>query len=731
MKIQSSFNAEILQNNETMTGKQGKCVTLKGMNQMLTLTSDTATEDDYRELVEVLQNAASAYYLTDEVIIDDATYDTLARLCAAIETAQPEWVSGEGVTGTVAAGVLAGVGDVEHRHAMLSLDNIFNEKETAAWIVKVSKLVGYAPVLDIEPKLDGIAISATYRKGVLTQLVTRGDGVTGEDVTRATEKNILKGMPEKLAKPVNIEIRGELIMTDADFVKSNKIRETNGDSVFANPRNAVAGTIRSLHRTYGLPLTFVCYDAIMLDGNGEISNEKGYTNGHGVSHFEMMTIVGDLGVNTTTKLLLPDGKPALIRLENTTAETLTKAIERISNLRETLDYGVDGAVIKTDLTKDRDMAGDGSKAPRWATAYKYPADRRLTKLTAINMWIGRTGRITPVAVLEPVEIGGVTITSATLNNPQDAIAKDVRIGDIVWVQRAGDVIPEIVGPDLTQRDAALPPWTPDPHCPRCGTEIVDVEAKIWHCPNTRTCGRPEAIRYWASRKAMDIDGLGPAVVAALMDNGLIEDVDDLYRLDKKDVAALEGFGETSAVNLIAALDQSKTQPLERVLTGLGIQFCGRRLSKRIVTNYPTIADVRNATASQLAEIDGIGDKKAEAVWDGLREQSDLIDSLLSAGLTMETPKETTSVTEKNAALEGLAVVITGSVPGYTRDSAKEAAEAAGARVASSVSGKTAAVLIGAKPGGSKITKAETLNIPIVDVSQEGAFEAILANGLVD
>lgn len=691
----------------TMTPEAATTPTLPPLEPITSL-------EQYEEVAAFVVAAAEAYYQTETVLCDDATYDQLLRNLAEAEAAHPEWKTGAGVADQVAAGAAIG-GEYRHARPMLSLDNIFNAEELANFIAKVGAAGGEGVRFSVEPKMDGVAISAHYENGQLTRLVTRGDGRTGEVVSHIIGRDKVVGLPTRLNEPISLEVRGEMIMTNEDFEEANRIREAAGEAAFSNPRNAVAGSVRAQDRRYGIPLTFVGYDAV--------HTTEGATTWE--THSEAMVALGEAGVQTAATLTLPDGEPALTAVG---AGEVSQAVARIEELRGEMGFLVDGAVIKADAVRVRRQMGEGSRAPRWAMAYKYPAEMALTKLLDIKTQVGRTGRVTPVAVLEEVTVGGVQVSSATLNNFEDIVRKDVRIGDTVWVRRAGEVIPEVVGPELSQRPEGTTPYQADPHCPRCGSELDQSEVN-WRC-TTPGCALPEAILYFASRDAMDIDGLGEHAVDVLIDAGLVKTTADLYRLTPAQVAGLDRYGRTSAQNLVSAIQASKDRGLERVLVSLGIRHLGRRLSTRLAQAYPTMALIEEAVArgpEAFAEIEGFGKVKSAIIVDGLRANAELISDLAAVGVDMAA-KEAAPVRGEGA-LNGLKVLVTGAVPGHTRDTAKAAVEAAGGEAVGSVSGRTDVVLAGEGAGGSKLVKAESLGIPVIDVSADGEFDRICNEGV--
>lgn len=693
------------------------------------------TDDDYRRVAAFLRAAAEAYYNTDQVLCDDATYDRLARAAAAYEAAHPE--AAEGTSTQVASGADIG-GDVPHDVPMLSLDNVFGEDELAAFISRVEKLAEDGGVTEpiiwsVEPKFDGLAISAKYVDGKLVRMVTRGDGRAGEDVTHAHRRDRISGLPAQLSAPVTLEVRGELMMTEADFAAANEARLAHGEPAFANPRNATAGSVRARDRRYAVPMTFIGYDAIWDpkysdpdvaaaehwfhrvvehddDGVGlcglcaDRSGER-MRNALG-DHARSLSIVAHLGVQTTATLRLPDGQDALVTAPSA---AVYEKVQRLDGLRAELGFAVDGAVIKANRRSVRAAVGEGSRAPRWAIAYKYPADMALTRLASIEVQVGRTGRLTPVANLEPVQVGGVTVSRATLNNFSDIARKDVRVGDMVWVRRAGEVIPEITGPELSQRPEGAEPYQAPDVCPRCGGGL-DRSQEVWFCVAGRNCGKAEAIGYYASRDCADIDGLGPTAVEDLMGAGLISDVPDLYRLAAEDVARLEGWGRASAEALIAAIEASKQRPIANIVAGLGIRALGKNLARRLMRKVGTWENLINIDMDVLADVEGIGAAKAAVIADDLRELAPVMRQLADLGVGVEAEAK---VGESAAGLPlaGRTVCVTGSVPGYTRDQAKTLIEELGGKAVGSVSKKTDLVVAG-DGAGSKLAKAQELGIEI-------------------
>jgi DNA ligase (NAD+) len=639
----------------------------------------------YQAAVALARAAAFAYYTGTGLVCDDTSYDTLIREIAAVEQQHPDWVDGTSVAGTVAAGAVTG-GDVVHTTALLSLDNAMDDAELAAWYDRlVGILDGREPALCIEPKLDGLAVAARYEHGRLTQVATRGDGRRGEDVTSRAVN--VTGLPAQLTSPANVEIRGEIYMSDTDFAAANVLREAAGKTPLVNPRNGAAGALRNAE--VRLPLSFAAYDRVGA-----------------ARHDTAMAELRTLGIVTARDACgLPEGHVDTI--EQVRAEIASFAARRAD-----LGFAIDGAVVKVADTTDRDAAGVTAKAPRWAIAYKYPADTRLTTLTDIQIQVGRTGVLTPVAVLEPVFVGGATVTAASLANPGEVQRKDLRIGDKVWVRRAGEVIPEVTGPNLDERPDHLTRWEPPTSCPRCNGPI-DTTSRRWRCAG-HSCGAPEAVVYAASRKALDIDGLGPELVARLVADGLIVDHADLFSLTAAQLEQLDRVGERTASTLIDRIDAARRQPLERHLVALGIDAVGTRLSGRLAARFGSLESICAATVDELAAVDGIGPQRAAGIVADLAELGPVIAKLHAAGCTVTADAAGTAPAV--GPLSDKVVVVTGKVPNMTRDEAEQAAARLGATVASSVSAKTD-LLIAGDGAGSKRAKAERLGVTVIDADE--------------
>ncbi|MER7691039.1 NAD-dependent DNA ligase LigA [Streptomyces sp. NPDC097610] len=667
----------------------------------------------YAQAVEDAVKASAAYYAGGTSVLDDDTYDRLVRGITAWESAHPDEVLPDSPTGKVAGG--AAEGDVPHTVPMLSLDNVFSPEEFTAWTASLARRIGHDVTrFGVEPKLDGLAIAAQYTRGRLTRLITRGDGTAGEDVSHAIAT--VEGLPAELAEPVTVEVRGEVLMTTAQFEHANEVRTAHGGQPFANPRNAAAGTLRAKDRAYTVPMTFFGYALLPLPGTEEtLAARLGEA-----AHSELMARCGELGVNTTAATAVP----------GTTAETAEQVLARVKEiaaLRAELPFGIDGIVIKADLAADQEAAGSGSRAPRWAIAYKLPAVEKITRLLEVEWNVGRTGIIAPRAVLEPVEIDGSTITYATLHNPADITRRDLRLGDHVMVHRAGDVIPRVEAPVAHLRTGEERPIVFPEVCPRCGSTI-DTSEQRWRCENGRNCHLVAALSYAAGRDQLDIEGLGHTRVVQLVEAGLVADLADVFTLTRDQLLALERMGETSTDNLLAAIGAAKGQPLSRVLCALGVRGTGRSMSRRIARYFATMDHIRAADAEAMQRVEGIGTEKAPSIVAELAELAPLIDKLAAAGVNMTEPGATPPVTADDTdtgaqgaepaggPLTGMAVVVTGAMTGplekLSRNQMNELIERAGGRSSSSVSKKTTLVVAG-EGAGSKRAKAEDLGIRLV------------------
>ncbi|MFF3448745.1 NAD-dependent DNA ligase LigA [Streptomyces sp. NPDC002667] len=664
----------------------------------------------YAQAVEDALKASAAYYEGGTSVLDDDAYDRLVRGIAVWEAAHPDQVLPDSPSGKVAGGAVEG--DVPHTVPMLSLDNVFSAEEFTAWTASLARRTGHeVERYSVEPKLDGLAIAARYREGRLTRLITRGDGTAGEDVSHAI--GTIEGLPAELAEPLTVEVRGEVLMTTAQFEHANEVRTAHGGQPFANPRNAAAGTLRARERAYTVPMTFFGYGLLPVPGTDAHTAARLDE----LAHSELMARAAELGVNTTASTAVPGVTAA-------TAEQVMDRVREIGGLRAELPFGIDGIVVKADLAADQRAAGSGSRAPRWAIAYKLPAVEKITRLLAVEWNVGRTGIVAPRAVLEPVEIDGSTITYATLHNPADITRRDLRLGDHVMVHRAGDVIPRVEAPVAHLRTGEEQPIVFPDACPNCGSAI-DTSEQRWRCEQGRNCHLVAALSYAAGRDQLDIEGLGHTRVVQLVEAGLVTDLAGLFGLTREQLLGLERMGETSTDNLLAAIEKAKGQPLSRVLCALGVRGTGRSMSRRIARYFATMDAVRAADAETIQRVEGIGTEKAPSIVAELAELAPLIDGLAAAGVNMTEPGATPPPAPgedgpapeggETAAgpLAGMTVVVTGAMTGaleqLSRNQMNELVERAGGRSSSSVSKKTSLVVAG-EGAGSKRAKAETLGI---------------------
>ncbi|MFF3419250.1 NAD-dependent DNA ligase LigA [Streptomyces sp. NPDC002698] len=667
----------------------------------------------YAQAVEDALKASAAYYEGGTSVLDDDAYDRLVRGIAAWEAEHPDQVLPDSPTGKVAGGAVEG--DVPHTVPMLSLDNVFSPEEFTAWTASLARRTGHeVERYSVEPKLDGLAIAARYHEGRLTRLITRGDGTAGEDVSHAI--GTIEGLPGELAEPLTLEVRGEVLMTTAQFEHANEVRTAHGGQPFANPRNAAAGTLRARERAYTVPMTFFGYGLLPVPGTGA---EEAARLGE-LAHSELMARAAELGVNTTASTAVPGITAA-------TAEQVLARVQEIGALRAELPFGIDGIVVKADLAADQRAAGSGSRAPRWAIAYKLPAVEKITRLLAVEWNVGRTGIIAPRGVLEPVEIDGSTITYATLHNPADITRRDLRLGDHVMVHRAGDVIPRIEAPVAHLRTGEEQPVVFPETCPNCGSAI-DTSEQRWRCEQGRNCHLVAALSYAAGRDQLDIEGLGHTRVVQLVESGLVADLAGLFSLTREQLLGLERMGETSTDNLLTAIETAKGRPLSRVLCALGVRGTGRSMSRRIARYFATMEHIRAADAETMQRVEGIGTEKAPSIVAELAELAPLIDRLVAAGVNMTEPGATPPAApgeggeggpdaeeggSAGGPLAGMTVVVTGAMTGalepLSRNQMNELIERAGGRSSSSVSKKTTLVVAG-EGAGSKRAKAETLGV---------------------
>lgn len=644
------------------------------------------------ELVEIINKASYEYYLNDNPSITDQEYDDYYSELLRLEEAYPELKREDSPTIRVGGEALSKFEKVEHKTPMLSFDDIFNEDEIIAFDERIRKSINN-PTYTIEPKMDGLSGSLIYEKGLLVRVATRGNGLVGENIT-ANGKTI-KSIPLRLKKDIDIEVRGEIYMSKASFEKANKEREANGEALFANPRNAAAGSVRQLDSkiTAKRNLDFMAYF---------IPNPKDY----GIkTQEESLKFLRELGFVTNYKL-------------NTTAsnaEEIIKDIKALGEIRRSLPYEIDGVVLKVNNLEDEDRLGYTARVPRWGIAYKFPAEEVLTTLKEIKFTVGRTGKITPNAIFSPVHVAGSLISKATLHNEDYCIAKDVRVGDIISIRKAGDVIPEVVRVLKERRNGTEKEFQMLEYCPICHTKIVrkDTEAD-YYCPNEMCPARKiENIIHFASREAMNIDGLGESIIEDLYNENFITNITDIYDIDKyeEELMNLEGYGKKKIDNLKSAIKNSKNNSLERLIYGLGIRNVGAKTAKVLAKYYKTLDNLMTASYEELVNISDIGDIIAKSIisYFSNEDNKNIITKLKQLGVN--TTYINNSGYEEKDEFNGKTFVLTGSLVNITRDKASEIIESLGGKVSSSVSSKTSVVVVGDSPG-SKYDKALALGIPI-------------------
>jgi len=661
------------------------------------LSDDAATVEEARveELRRLIEHHAYRYHVLDDPEIADVGYDALYDELQALEEANPELITDDSPTRRVGAAPAAGFTKVEHLAPMGSLEKVTTPEALEKWAADVRKRLGTdEPVAYvIEPKIDGSAISLVYEHGVLVRAATRGDGFRGEDVTanvRAVDAVPLRMRVAGAEAPPLFEVRGEVYFPLSGFARFTATQVAAGKKPAPNPRNAAAGSLRQLNPaiTAERPLSIWVYGAGVHEGPAPDT------------HFAMLAWLRERGFRTS---------PHAERLE--TIGEVAAACESWESRRAELDYEIDGIVIKVDSFDQQRRLGALHERPRWARAFKWAPSTAITTLNRIHIRVGRTGALNPWAELEPVQVGGVTVASATLHNEEDINRKDIREGDLVVVQRAGDVIPQVVGPAGDHGPGTVA-WKMPSHCPLCGVEVVKPEGEVKHrCPNRACPSRGlETLIHWVSA-AMDIEGGGEQFVRKLWDEGLLRSMPDLYRLQAEQLLEIEGYGEISAARAVDAIERSKLQPFSRVLFGLNMPKVGWVLARNLARHFGTVDALVAATQEELEEAEGIGPDRAELIaeWFSDEENRALVDDLRALGLQFEVAESDRPV---EGPLTGCQYVITGTLEGYSREQASAALEALGARVSDSVSRKTTGVIVGESPG-SKAAKAEKAGVPIL------------------
>lgn len=646
------------------------------------------------------------YHVMDEPQVPDAEYDRLMAQLRELETQHPDLLTADSPTQRVGGAPLTAFHQIRHEVPMLSLDNVFDEAGFLAFDKRVrDRLKSDDDLLFCcELKLDGLAVSLLYENGELVRAATRGDGTTGEDIT--SNVRTIRTIPLRLQEgsgpiPRRLEIRGEVFMSETGFQRLNDDAKREGGKVFANPRNAAAGSLRQLDPaiTAKRPLTFFCYGVGLLE-DGDLP----------ASHWQRLQLFKSWGVPVSNRIELCTG-----------GEQALAFYRRIQEARATLGFDIDGVVIKVDSLALQQRLGFVARAPRWAIAYKFPAQEQMTRVRDVEFQVGRTGAVTPVARLEPVLVSGAMVSNASLHNADEIERLGLQIGDTVIIRRAGDVIPQVVGVVLEQRPADARPVVFPSRCPVCGSDVERVEGEaVVRCTAGLVCGaqRKEALKHFVSRRALDVDGMGDKIIDQLVERELVKTPADLFRLNKDILTRLERMGPKSAQNLLAALDTAKQTTFARFLYALGIREVGEATAANLATEFKTLEALYAADIEALVGVQDIGKVVAAHVRNFFDEQHnlDVIAELVSPAIGIHWPAPATLPAENNNPFAGKTIVLTGSLTGLSRDEAKDRLVALGAKVSGSVSAKTNLVIAG-EAAGSKLTKAQQLNIPVIDEAE--------------
>jgi DNA ligase (NAD+) len=658
----------------------------------------TKPEDRVEELRQAIRQHAHRYYILDDPTVSDAQFDEMVAELRALEAAHPELVTPDSPTQRVGAPIGDLFTPVEHLRPMFSLDNAESEAQLEGWRQRLVRQLGGEPTAySCELKVDGLAVVLTYRSGVLVTGATRGDGTTGEEVT--ANLRTIDSIPLRLHtenSPSVLEVRGEVYMPYEAFNELNRRQAENGDRLFANARNAAAGSVRqkdpSVSASRGIDIWV--YQMGLIEDGPALS-----------THTETMEYLASLGFRVN---------PASKRVDG--LDAVTAYVAEAERTRHDEAYQTDGVVIKVDSLAEQERLGFTAKAPRWAIAYKFPPEEQVTTLKDIMINVGRTGAATPFAVLEPVFVGGATVGLATLHNQDQVALKDVRIGDQVIVRRAGDVIPEVVGPVVAARTGREEVWSMSSECPFCGNPIVRVEGEaVARCTGGYEC--PSRLREWlfhfGGRGGMDIEHMGYKTIDMLLEDGFVSDAADLFTFDVDQLRVREGWGEISVNNLRAAIESARNRPVARLLTALGIRHVGGTMARLLVRHFGGLPALLKASEDEISAIDGVGQVIASAVveWSNDPANQELVEKLGAAGVKLVEEMDESVAGDM---LEGATFVISGTVEGFTREEAQAAIELRGGKATGSVSGKTTALIVGESPGGSKTRKAEELGIPIID-----------------
>ena len=661
-----------------------------------------------RELRKLIEAHDHRYYVLDDPLITDGEYNALFQALLSLERRFPRFEASDSPTRRVGGEPLAKFEKVRHAQPLYSLSNAFTPEDILAWYQRAIRLIEkqtektIRPAVTAELKIDGLAISITYVNGRLQVAATRGDGMVGENITGNVEtiRSVPLRVPlaSNLTVPETLEVRGEVYFKRSEFDALNETLLEGSEKAYANPRNAAAGSLRQLDPsiTARRPLSFFAYSTGVVSGD----LPRG--------QFETLEWLSSLGFPTN---------PFVSRFDDID-EVITFAVDWVER-REELDYEIDGVVIKIDDFELQRILGYVSNAPRWAIAYKFPARDATTRLLDIIINVGRTGAIKPEAVLEPVQIGGVTVSQATLHNEDYILTRDIRIGDTVIVKRAGDVIPQVVGPVTDARDGSEREWTMPRTCPACGNDLVRLEGEADYYCVSSDCPAQfiRLVEHFASRGAMDIEGLGSKLAVVLVEEGLVRHLSDIYRLTQDDLLTLEGFGPRRADNLINGINATRKRPLSRLLAALGIRHVGRTTAELIVEHFDSLAELKQTSIEELAAIDGIGTVTAESIfdWFATEDNSSLVSDLESLGVNVRRLPEESAQSDSQTKAVGKTFVLTGTLPSLSRSEATELIKRAGGKTSSSVSKNTDYVVAG-ENAGSKLERARELGIQILSES---------------
>lgn len=651
-------------------------------------------ERRYKELKELINYHANKYYNDDDPEISDFEYDMLMVELRNIEKQHPEYITNDSPTQVIVA---SGKHDekfseVTHKVPLQSLQDVFDLQDVGDFIERVEKTVSN-PMYDVETKIDGLSVSLEYEKGILVRGSTRGDGLVGEDITENIKT--IKSIPHTLTEPVTIIVRGEVYMSRAELEKLNEEREVLGEKLFANCRNAAAGSLRQLDSeiTASRNLDIFVFNMQKIE-DVEIK-----------SHYESIQYMKKLGFNVI---------PFCKQCKN--IEEIYKAIQEIGEIRGDLSFDIDGAVIKIDDLNQREELGTTTKTPRWAVAYKYPPEKKETTVKDIVVQVGRTGAITPMAILEPVRVAGSLISKTTLHNEDFIKEKDIRIGDRVFIQKAGDVIPEVVEVIKSKRTGNEQVFNMPTKCPVCGADAVREEGEaVLRCTGIECPAMLfRSLVHFASRGAMDIDGMGPSIIEQLLDKKYISNIADIYNLTKEQLVSLDRMADKSAENLLKAIETSKGNSLDKLINAFGIRHVGGKTAKILARNFKNLQEIMNASYEDFESINEIGEIMAKSIIDFFESEQtrDLIKRLDDAGVNMEGNKQENT----NGKFSGMTFVLTGTLPTLSRNEASEIIENLGGKVSGSVSKNTTYVLAG-EEAGSKLRKAEELGITIIDEAE--------------